>query len=85
MLNWTFMFASCELYNSLSDYRWVSLAVILGSTSTALQFCYHINSSINEYIVSTPKPLQSARDDFSNLKLACRCTYAGLAFGFCAW
>jgi len=74
VLNWIFMLVS-----------WATLSAALNSTFNALLFCDNISNITNAYIASTPIPLQSVVSYLNGLKLGCRCTYAGIAFGVCAW
>lgn len=85
VLNWIFMLVSYGRRMLLLNCRWASLSAAINSTFNALLFCRNLSGITNAYIAATLIPLQSVLSYFSGLELACRCTYAGIAFGISAW
>jgi len=74
ILNWIFFLSA-----------FASLSSALSRGTQALRFCSSIGGIINTYKDSTPRALQIFLPYLQDVQLACNYTYAGIAFGVCAW
>ena len=72
ILNWIFMLVS-----------WICLCAALSTPVNALNYCKY--SRINQIIDTAPNPSQNLISYLKGLQSACNYTYAGIAFGICAW